>query len=118
MHSTTIPLDMLGSPPRSTNPQSTLWSAKETDMAENKTKPTSASVDDFIAAIENPRRRADALVSLTIYKEVTKVPGIGPKSADKILAARRETRLRDITQLKALGVTVSWAAMDGRRQCS
>lgn len=40
-------------------------------MAENKTKPTSASVDDFIAAIENPRRRADALVSLAIYKQVT-----------------------------------------------
>jgi hypothetical protein len=40
-------------------------------MAENKTKPTSASVDAFIAAIENPRRRADALVSLAIYKEVT-----------------------------------------------
>jgi hypothetical protein len=40
-------------------------------MAENKTKPTSASVDDFIAAIENPRRRSDALVSLAIYKEVT-----------------------------------------------
>jgi predicted DNA-binding helix-hairpin-helix protein len=32
-------------------------------------------------------------------------PGIGPKSADKIIAARRETRLRDISQLKALGVT-------------
>jgi hypothetical protein len=40
-------------------------------MAENKTKPTAASVDDFVAAIENPRRRADALVSLAIYKEVT-----------------------------------------------
>lgn len=40
-------------------------------MAENKTQPTSASVDDFIAAIENPRRRVDALVSLAIYKEVT-----------------------------------------------
>ena len=40
-------------------------------MAENKTKPTSASVADFIAAIENPRRRADALVSLAIYKDVT-----------------------------------------------
>jgi len=40
-------------------------------MAENKTQPTSASVDDFIAAIENPRRRADALVSLAIYKDVT-----------------------------------------------
>ena len=40
-------------------------------MAANKTKPTSASVDGFIAAVENPRRRADALVSLEIYKEVT-----------------------------------------------
>jgi hypothetical protein len=40
-------------------------------MAENKTKPTSVSVDDFIAAIENPRRRADALVALALYKEVT-----------------------------------------------
>jgi hypothetical protein len=40
-------------------------------MAENMTKPTSVSVDDFIAAIENPRRQADALVSLAIYKEVT-----------------------------------------------
>ncbi len=40
-------------------------------MAENKTRPTAASVDDFIAAIENPRRRADARVSLALYKEVT-----------------------------------------------
>lgn len=40
-------------------------------MAENKTKPTDASVDDFISAIENPRRRAEALVSLALYKEVT-----------------------------------------------
>lgn len=40
-------------------------------MSENKTRPTTASVDDFIAAIENPRRRADAQVSLAIYKEVT-----------------------------------------------
>lgn len=40
-------------------------------MAENKTKPTTASVDDFIANIENPRRRADALTSLKIYQEVT-----------------------------------------------
>jgi predicted DNA-binding helix-hairpin-helix protein len=48
-----------------------------------------------------------------------KVPGIGPKSADKIVAARREARLRDMAQLRALGVTVGWAApyllLDGRR---
>jgi hypothetical protein len=45
-------------------------------VAENKTKPTSASVDDFIAGIENLRRRADALVALKIYKEVTGLPPV------------------------------------------
>ena len=45
-------------------------------MAENKTKPTSASVDDFIAKIENPRRRTDALTALKIYKEVTRLPHV------------------------------------------
>lgn len=45
-------------------------------MAENKTKPTSASVDDFIASIENPRRRADALTALKIYREVTGLPPV------------------------------------------
>lgn len=45
-------------------------------MAENKTKPTTASVDDFIAAIENPRRRADTLTALEIYKEVTDLPPV------------------------------------------
>jgi hypothetical protein len=44
-------------------------------MTENKTKPTSESVDAFIAAIENPRRRADALTALAIYKKVT---GLSP----------------------------------------
>ena len=45
-------------------------------MAENKTKPTSVSVDDFIANIENPRRRSDALIALKMYKEVTKLPPV------------------------------------------
>lgn len=48
-----------------------------------------------------------------------RVPGIGPKSADRIIAARRRTRLRDLSQLKALGVTTGRAAtyvlLDGRR---
>jgi predicted DNA-binding helix-hairpin-helix protein len=47
-----------------------------------------------------------------------RIPGIGPKSADKILAARREARLRDLAQLRALGVTTGWASpyvlLDGR----
>jgi predicted DNA-binding helix-hairpin-helix protein len=48
-----------------------------------------------------------------------KVPGIGPRSADRIIQARRETKLRDLAQLKALGVTIGWATpyvlLDGRR---
>jgi predicted DNA-binding helix-hairpin-helix protein len=50
--------------------------------------------------------------------EQLRIPGIGPKSADKILAARREARLRDLAQLRALGVTTGWASpyvlLDGR----
>jgi predicted DNA-binding helix-hairpin-helix protein len=51
--------------------------------------------------------------------QLMRVPGIGPKSADKIMAARREARLHDLSQLKALGVTIAWATpyilLDGRR---
>ena len=45
-------------------------------MAENKTRPTSASVDEFLAAVENPRRRADVLTVLAIYKDVTGLPPV------------------------------------------
>ena len=51
------------------------YKGKETMITENKTKPTLASVDDFITGIENSRRRADSLVALKIYKEVT---GVSP----------------------------------------
>lgn len=37
--------------------------------------------------------------------QLLKIPGIGPKSADRIIAARRHARLRDLAQLKALGIT-------------
>ena len=39
--------------------------------AELKTKETDASVDDFIASIANPERRADAEKILAMYKRVT-----------------------------------------------
>lgn len=38
---------------------------------EPKTRPTDASVDDFIAAVENPRRRADAQTMNTLLTEVS-----------------------------------------------
>ena len=42
-------------------------------MAENKTKPTTASVDEFIESVENRRRRSDAKIALEIYKKVTRL---------------------------------------------
>jgi predicted DNA-binding helix-hairpin-helix protein len=58
-------------------------------------------------------------VNRATRSHLLKVPGIGSRSADRIIAVRREVRLRDLSQLKALGVTVSWAApyvlLDGRQ---
>ncbi|TDF37573.1 DUF1801 domain-containing protein [Alteromonadaceae bacterium M269] len=45
-------------------------------MAENKTVPTSASVDEFIANVENKRRQADTLKMLELYKEITGLPAV------------------------------------------
>lgn len=42
-------------------------------MAEPKTKPTDVPVADFIAAVENPRRRADAEVMLALLTGITGV---------------------------------------------
>lgn len=39
--------------------------------AELKTRPTDASVDDFIASVENKTRRGDAETTLEMFKRVT-----------------------------------------------
>jgi len=40
-------------------------------MAENKTKPTDASVEDFLSAVEHQQRREDGFELLELMKEVT-----------------------------------------------
>ncbi len=40
-------------------------------MAENKTKPTNVSIDEFIASVENDRRRDDAMTVCKLMKDVT-----------------------------------------------
>lgn len=40
-------------------------------MAENKTKPTQVSVDDFIAAVSHPTRRADAETLDAMFRRIT-----------------------------------------------
>ena len=43
-------------------------------MAEIKTRPTEVSVDDFIAAVEKPVRRADARIVRDMMERVTGEP--------------------------------------------
>ena len=40
-------------------------------MAEPKTRPTDASVDDFLAAVPSPQRRADAVAVAALLAEVS-----------------------------------------------
>lgn len=40
-------------------------------MSDNKTKPTTASVDEFVSNIENSRRRRDTLTALELYMDIT-----------------------------------------------
>ncbi len=51
--------------------------------------------------------------------QLLRIPGIGPKSAQAILAARRAGQLRDLKQLRSMGVSVGRAApfvlLDGKR---
>lgn len=43
-------------------------------------------------------------------RDLLKIPGIGPKGADAIISARREHKLRDLKQLRALGINAERAA--------
>ena len=43
-------------------------------MAENKTKPTAVSVEDFIASVENPGRREDATALVALMEAETGEP--------------------------------------------
>ena len=45
-------------------------------MTDNKTKPTAASVESFIAGIDNKRRHEDALTALALYQQVTQLPAV------------------------------------------
>jgi predicted DNA-binding helix-hairpin-helix protein len=51
--------------------------------------------------------------------QLLRIPGIGPKSADRILRARRQGRLSDLSHLRTLGIAVKRAApfvlLDGHR---
>ena len=49
---------------------------KTTSMAENKTQPTSMSVDEFLSSVEHPGRRADGLELRRMMQEITGEEGV------------------------------------------
>ncbi len=52
-------------------------------------------------------------------RDLLRLPGIGPKGADAILRARRNSKLRDVASLRKLGIVVTRVApfvlLDGKR---
>ncbi|MGC9469182.1 MAG: radical SAM protein [Anaerolineae bacterium] len=51
-------------------------------------------------------REAPVELNTAERSQLLRIPGIGPKSADRILRARRQGRLRDLQHLRQLGIAV------------
>jgi len=58
-------------------------------------------------------------VNFSSRNELMRIPGIGPKGAEAIIQARRQSKLRDLSTLTKLGIVAKRAApfilLDGRR---
>ncbi len=76
-------------------------------------------VDPKRAYAETTLRHAPVDLNLADRLELLRVPGIGPKAARAILQARRESHLRDLTDLRRLGIQTNRASpfilLDGHR---
>lgn len=77
------------------------------------------TIDPKQAYAEAALRETPVDLNLADRFELLRVPGIGPRTAEIILRERREHRLRDLADLKKLGILSRRAApfivMDGRR---
>ncbi len=58
-------------------------------------------------------------VNTASREALVRVPGIGPQGADRLVALRRQGKVRDLLALKASGIDVSragpWLLLDGKR---
>lgn len=75
--------------------------------------------DPKVAAALANRERFPVEVSRATYSELLRVPGVGPLSARRIVNERRVTSIRNLADLRKLGVLVTRAAgflaLNGRR---
>ena len=75
--------------------------------------------DPKLAWARQHLRHAPTEVNTASRRELLRIPGIGPKSADRITAARRHGKLRDVADLSKLGIAaqraIPYILLDGRR---
>jgi predicted DNA-binding helix-hairpin-helix protein len=77
------------------------------------------NVDPKMAWAQHHLQEEPVEVNTADRLSLLRIPGIGPKSADRILSARRQGALNDLIHLRKLGISVKRAApfllLDGRR---
>jgi predicted DNA-binding helix-hairpin-helix protein len=66
--------------------------------------------DPKLAWAQSHLREAPVEVNRADRRELLRIPGIGPRGADAIIAARRKSKLDDLRDLQAIGVIASRAA--------
>lgn len=77
------------------------------------------NVDPKVAWAQRHLTQQPIELNRATREELLRVPGIGPRGVETLLAARREGRLRDLIHLRQLGILADRAApfilLDGRR---
>lgn len=75
--------------------------------------------DPKLAWAQQNLREKPVEINKALRRELLRIPGIGPRTADQILQVRRTQKLRDLAALRKLGIIVARAApyllLDGRR---
>jgi len=93
------------------------FSADELSFADDGALPT--AIDPKLAWARRHLAHCPIEVNTAPRAELLRVPGIGPKSADAILRARKAGRLQDLSHLQAQGAIAKRAApfvlLNGRR---
>jgi predicted DNA-binding helix-hairpin-helix protein len=89
------------------------------DFTFNESDNLPLAVDPKIAWAQKHLAQRPIELNRATREELLRVPGIGPKSVETILSARRQGRLRDLAHLRQLGILAGRAApyilLDGRR---
>jgi len=68
------------------------------------------ATDPKLAWAQNNLSERPVEINRADKRELMRIPGIGPKGAEAILRARRDGRLRELSNLRKLGISIQRAA--------